>query len=83
MKFYLETKRLILRELLDTDLEGMFALDSNATVHKYLGNNPITTKDQAAENIDSSSSDPVEDDGEFSNPLASNHRERNIWEAST
>ena len=51
MKFYLETKRLILRELLDTDLEGMFALDSNATVHKYLGNNPITTKDQAAENI--------------------------------
>ena len=41
------------------------------------------TWDQAAENIDSSSSDPVEDDGEFSNPLASNHRERNVWEAGT
>ena len=51
MKFYLETERLILRELLETDLEGMFELDSNATVHKYLGNNPITTREQAAENI--------------------------------
>jgi ribosomal-protein-alanine N-acetyltransferase len=51
MKFYLETKRLILRELLETDLEGMFALDSNPTVHKYLGNNPISSKEQAAENI--------------------------------
>ena len=51
MKFYLETERLILREILETDLEGMFTLDSNATVHKYLGNNPISTKEQAAKNI--------------------------------
>lgn len=53
MKFYIETDRLILRELLETDLEGMYELDSNATVHKYLGNNPITTKAQAAEGIQS------------------------------
>ena len=51
MKFYLETERLILRELLETDLDGMFELDSNATVHKYLGNKPISTKEQAAEII--------------------------------
>lgn len=51
MKFYLETERLILREILETDIEGMFELDSNATVHKYLGNNPITSKDQAAKII--------------------------------
>lgn len=51
MKFYLETERLILREILETDLDGMFELDSNATVHKYLGNKPIATKEQAVEII--------------------------------
>jgi len=51
MKFYLETERLILRELKETDVEGLFELDSNAEVHKYLGNNPIKTKEQAEENI--------------------------------
>lgn len=52
MKFYLETERLILRELLDIDVEGMFNLDSNTDVHKYLGNNPITSKEEAQKNID-------------------------------
>ena len=47
MKFYLETERLILREIRESDLDGMFELDSNATVHQYLGKNPITTKEQA------------------------------------
>jgi len=51
MKFYLETDRLILRELLESDVEGMFALDSDPLVHKYLGNNPIKTKQQAKEVI--------------------------------
>jgi len=36
MKVFVETPRLILRELLDTDDEGMFELDSNAEVLKYL-----------------------------------------------
>lgn len=47
MKFYLETERLILRDVLETDIDGMFELDSNAEVHKYLGNNPISTKEGA------------------------------------
>lgn len=51
MKFYLETERLILRELLESDLEGIFELDSNPLVHKYLGNKPISTKTQASEGI--------------------------------
>lgn len=51
MKFYLETERLILRDLLETDIEGMFELDSNPLVHKYLGKKPITTKKQAEEAI--------------------------------
>lgn len=52
MKIFVETDRLVLRELLDTDIEGMFALDSDAEVHKYLGNNPIKTMDEAQKNID-------------------------------
>ncbi len=48
----IETERLILRPVLDADLDGMFELDSNPKVHKYLGNNPITTKEQAQEGID-------------------------------
>jgi ribosomal-protein-alanine N-acetyltransferase len=51
MRFYLETERLILREIQETDINGMFELDSNAEVHKYLGNNPIKTKEQALEAI--------------------------------
>ena len=51
MQYYLETDRLILRDLLLTDLEGMFELDADPRVHQYLGKKPITTKDQAEENI--------------------------------
>ncbi|WP_452232918.1 GNAT family N-acetyltransferase [Lacinutrix sp. MEBiC02595] len=43
MKFHIETERLLLRELRLTDLEGMFALDSDPEVHKYLGNKPVKT----------------------------------------
>jgi ribosomal-protein-alanine N-acetyltransferase len=52
MKFYIETERLILRDLLPTDDEGMFELDSNAEVHKYLGNNPNKTIEQSREQIE-------------------------------
>ena len=52
MKFYLETKRLILREIQKTDIDGFFKLDSNKKVHQYLGNNPIKTIKQAEENIE-------------------------------
>ncbi|WP_413511770.1 GNAT family N-acetyltransferase [Myroides odoratus] len=51
MKVFIETKRLIIRELLPTDLEGMFDLDSDAEVHLYLGNHPVQTKEQSVEVI--------------------------------
>lgn len=51
MKFYLETEHLILREFRESETEGIFELDSNAEVHKYLGNNPITTYKQAEDII--------------------------------
>ena len=53
MKIFVETKRLILREILPTDVDGMFELDSDPEVHKYLGNKPITNKAQIVEIIDS------------------------------
>lgn len=46
-----ETERLILRELLPTDDVGIFELDSDPLVHKYLGENPIQTIEQARETI--------------------------------
>lgn len=51
MNIYAETERLILREILPTDIDGMFALDSDPDVHRYLGNNPVTDKSQVADVI--------------------------------
>ena len=51
MKYYIETERLILRDLLTTDLDSMFELDANPKVHLYLGNNPNTKKEQTAKSI--------------------------------
>ena len=42
----IETERLYFREFLAEDLEGLWELDSDPEVHKYLGNNPLTSKDQ-------------------------------------
>lgn len=47
MKTLIETERLLLRELLPTDDFGMFELDSNPEVHKYLGNKPIKNIDES------------------------------------
>ena len=52
MKFHIETERLILRELRQEDLEGIFELDSNPNVHRYLGNKPIQTREEAQKIID-------------------------------
>jgi ribosomal-protein-alanine N-acetyltransferase len=51
MDFFIETERLILRDLRDCDLNGMFELDSNPEVHKYLGNKPIKTIEESQEII--------------------------------
>lgn len=52
MKIYLETERLILREMLPDDAKGMFELDSNPKVHKYLGSKPIKTIEESQKMID-------------------------------
>ncbi len=52
MKIFAETERLILREILPSDDKGMFALDSDKDVHKYLGNKPIISIEQARQTID-------------------------------
>ena len=41
MKYYIETERLILRELQKGDLQAWYDMDSNPLVHKYLGNQPV------------------------------------------
>ncbi len=51
MKIFIETDRLILREMVPTDVDGMFELDSDPLVHKYLGNNPVTSKEQVMKYI--------------------------------
>jgi RimJ/RimL family protein N-acetyltransferase len=42
MKIFIETERLILRELLPADADEMFEMDSDPEVHKYLGKKPVT-----------------------------------------
>jgi len=51
MRIFTETDRLILREILPEDEDAMFELDSHPEVHRYLGDHPITTKEQARETI--------------------------------
>ena len=51
MELIAETERFIIRELLPDDLEGMFELDSDPEVHRYLGNKPVTDKNKSAETI--------------------------------
>ena len=51
MNILFETERFIIRELEETDVEGMFALDSDPDVHKFLGNTPIKTKDESLKMI--------------------------------
>lgn len=51
MKIFAETERLILREILPSDIEGLFELDSDPAVHRYLGNKPVTDKAQIVDII--------------------------------
>ena len=53
MQFHIETERLLLRDLRLTDLEGMFALDSDPEVHQYLGNKPVKTIDESQKILES------------------------------
>jgi ribosomal-protein-alanine N-acetyltransferase len=51
MKDPIETERLILRELLFSDLEGMFELESNPNVHVFVGKKPVKTEEETLERI--------------------------------
>ena len=51
MKIFIETPRLILREMVPEDEQGIFELDSDPEVHKYLGNRPITRREEAQASI--------------------------------
>jgi len=51
MKIFAETERIILREILPTDVDGLFELDSDPEVHRYLGNKPVTDKAKIVEVI--------------------------------
>ena len=51
MTTFAETPRLLLRQLRATDAPGMFELDSDPEVHRYLGNQPVQTLAQSQETI--------------------------------
>jgi RimJ/RimL family protein N-acetyltransferase len=52
MNLILETDRLILRELKQSDAEAFFAMDSNPKVHEYLWNKPVQTIEETIEVIE-------------------------------
>jgi RimJ/RimL family protein N-acetyltransferase len=51
MKIFAETERLILREILPEDENGLFQLDSDPDVHQYLGNKTIHKLEEARDAI--------------------------------
>jgi len=51
MRIFVETERILLRELLPSDEIGMFELDSDSEVQRYLGNNPIKQVEEARRTI--------------------------------
>ena len=51
MKVHIETERLIIRDIEEYDVEGIFKLDSDPEVHEFLGKNPIKTMKEAEEII--------------------------------
>lgn len=51
MEIFAETNRLILREILPTDVDGFFELDADPDVHRYLAGQPVQNKQQAVDAI--------------------------------
>jgi ribosomal-protein-alanine N-acetyltransferase len=52
MEIFIETERLIIREIIPEDIDGMFELESDPQVHQYLGNQPIKTREESPGRID-------------------------------
>jgi RimJ/RimL family protein N-acetyltransferase len=46
MAIYIETERLYIRELQPEDAQGMFEMDSDPEVHRYVGGQPVATIEQ-------------------------------------
>ena len=53
MKLILKTERLILREMLFSDAEALFEMDSNPKVHQYLWNKPLKNSSEVRPYIES------------------------------
>lgn len=51
MKIFAETDRILLREIVVEDAAAMFEMDADPEVHRYLGNTPIASIDEAVANI--------------------------------
>lgn len=51
MNVCIETPRLLVREILPEDEAGMFAMDNDPDVHRYLGNKPYSDIQQSRDNI--------------------------------
>jgi RimJ/RimL family protein N-acetyltransferase len=51
MNLFIETERLYIRELLPEDEEGMYEMDSNPAVHKYIAQKPVHTRQESREVI--------------------------------
>ena len=49
MKLFIETDRLVMREMIEEDAKELFELDSDPKVHKYLGNKPVKNLEQSIE----------------------------------
>lgn len=47
MQIFIETERLVIRELLPSDDEDILELDSDPDVHEFLGKSPIKTIEEA------------------------------------
>jgi ribosomal-protein-alanine N-acetyltransferase len=52
LQFHIPTERLLLRDLSPEDAEGMFELDSDAEVHRYLGGKPVKSLEESERVID-------------------------------
>lgn len=46
MQINIETERLFIREIRDEDERGLFELDADPDVHRYLGNQPVKTMEE-------------------------------------
>jgi ribosomal-protein-alanine N-acetyltransferase len=52
MEFIIETERLYLRKINRQDIDDLFEMDSDPEVHKFIENNPVSSKEQIAEVVD-------------------------------